>query len=139
MLTHRLYKKQKLCSPTAIDALFSREGADALCSCLAFPLRALWRDNSARESGAPLQFLISVPKRRLRHAVDRVKMRRRIREAYRLAQHTLAQPDGVKVDMAFVYVAPDLQPYAKVSAAVAKILGEIAASHAAQPAGPADA
>ena len=126
--TNRLYKKQKLCSATAIDALFSRESADDLCSCLAFPLRAVWRTNGARSFGASLQFLISVPKRRLRHAVDRVKMRRRIREAYRLAQHSISMPEGDKMDVAFVYVASDIQPYAKVECAVGKILAAIEAS-----------
>lgn len=131
MPTHRLYKKQKLCSPTAIDALFKREGAD-VASCLAFPLRAVWRSNPGRGSDAPLQFLISVPKRRLHEAVDRVKMRRRIREAYRLQQFDCPLPDGSRIDVAFVYVSQRIEPYDKVSAAVEKILSAISESQKPQ-------
>lgn len=36
------------------------------------------------ESGAPVQFAVSVPKRNVKSAVKRNKVKRRIREAYRL-------------------------------------------------------
>lgn len=121
----RLYKKQKLCSKTAIEALFEKNSPDA-AACLAFPLRAVWKANPSRRSDAPVQFLISVPKRRLRHAVDRVKMRRRIREAFRLCQHIYPLPAGCRVDLAFVYIDNSLQPYAKVEKAMHKVLQAVA-------------
>jgi len=134
--TLRLYKSEKLCSQTAIDILFGRRepkpcadsGVDAACSqrpggSLAFPLRAVWRVNPGRQRGAGVQFLISIPKKRLRHAVDRVTMRRRVREAYRLNRHLLeGLPEGMLIDMAFVYVASSLQPYAAVESAVCRLL-----------------
>ena len=53
---------------------------------LAYPLRAVWADSPAGYAQQErVEFLISVPKRKLRHAVDRVKMRRRIREVMRYA------------------------------------------------------
>lgn len=122
----RLYKKQKLCSALAIDALFGK-GAD-VCSCLLFPLRAVWRENPRRSSDAPLQFMISVPKKRLRHAVDRVKMRRRIREAFRLHHQEYPLEPNKKYDIIFVYVSPDLLPYAKVERAMQKILSQISST-----------
>ena len=119
----RLYKKEKLCSTVAIEQLFSRScGAS---STLDYPLRAVWRDNRRRRSDAPVAFLISVPKKRLRHAVDRVQMRRRIREAYRLARPSWPMPEGVRVDLAFVYVADRLMPYAAIERAMGKILAKI--------------
>ena len=128
----RLYKKQRLCSPTAIEALFAR-GADCR-GALSFPLRAVWRPDAARRSDAPLAFVIVVPKRRLRHAVDRVAMRRRIREAYRLHQHAFPMPQGVRMDVGFVYVADRLTSYAAVERAMLRLLENIAASAAtAQP------
>lgn len=122
----RLYKKEKLCSTLAIEALFGR-GAEVL-STLAYPLRAVWRSNPVRRSDAPIQFLISVPKRRLHHAVDRVQMRRRIREAYRLHHQEYVLPPGVKLDVAFVYVASSLEPYDKIARAMRKILANISHS-----------
>lgn len=120
---NRLYKKEKLCSTLAIESLFSR-GAD-VNSCLSYPIRALWRPNPSRRSDAPMQFLISVPKRRLRHAVDRVLMRRRIREAYRLMHQEFPLNEGIRLDIAFVYVAQDLQPYDKIAHAMSKILATV--------------
>ncbi|MDE6135906.1 MAG: ribonuclease P protein component [Muribaculaceae bacterium] len=119
----RLYKKQRLCSPTAIEALFARTPD---CSgALAYPLRAVWRPDPGRRSDAPLAFVIVVPKRRLRHAVDRVLMRRRIREAFRLhhAEHTL--PEGARTDVAFVYVASKPEPYETVERAMHKLLSKL--------------
>ncbi len=116
----RLYKKEKLCSTVAIEQLFSRSGA--VESALAYPLRAVWRHNAKRHSDAPVAFVISVPKKRLRHAVDRVTMRRRIREAYRLCRPAFPMPQGTRIDLAFVYVANALLPYQAVERAVNRIM-----------------
>jgi ribonuclease P protein component len=90
---------------------------------IAFPLRAVWRYNHGRNNGAKVQFLITIPKKRIRHAVDRVTARRRVREAYRLNRHLLdTLPSDIKIDIAFIYVAPTLQPYATIEAAVCKLL-----------------
>ena len=119
----RLYKKEKLCSTVAVEQLFMR-GSDTT-GALDYPLRAVWRPNPRRHSDAPVAFLISVPKKRLRHAVDRVAMRRRIREAYRLPRHLYPMPPGTRFDLAFVYVADRLMPYTAVHAAMGKLLARM--------------
>ena len=81
----RLYKKEKLCGQLAVEALFDRTNPE-IGSALAYPLRMVWLPNPRRHNDADIRFAIVVPKRRLRHAVDRVTMRRRIREAYRLSR-----------------------------------------------------
>lgn len=140
MKSFSLGKEHKLCSTTAIDCLFaSREAASAL----AYPLRAVWQCNNRRNDGdAPCKFLISVPKKRLRHAVDRVTMRRRIREAYRLNHaaaeasaeaatptDTTASSDSIgaprNYDIAFIYVADKLRPYADIECAMRRLLRQI--------------
>ncbi|MDE6691930.1 MAG: ribonuclease P protein component [Muribaculaceae bacterium] len=119
----RLYKSEKLCSVTAINTLFDRHAANFTLA--AFPIRVFWRIADKRDTGAPMQFLISVPKKRLRHAVDRVTMRRRIREAYRLHHQDYPLPEGVKVDVAFVYVDSDLHSYQRVERSVCRLLAGI--------------
>ncbi len=120
----RLRKREKLCSSTAIDALFAGPGVR---SALAFPLRVVWNERCEgrrREPGATVQFLISVPKKKLHHAVDRVKMRRRIREAYRLNRGFL--PAELRpIDAAFIYVASELIPYHRVERAMQKLLSQL--------------
>lgn len=123
----RLYKKEKLCSPVAIDMLFAGRRAGAQAA-IAYPLRAVWRSNPGRRSDSPVTFLISVPKKRLRHAVDRVTMRRRVREAYRLNRNALTLPEGVNIDMAFIYVADSMQPYSRIESAVIKALNKISST-----------
>lgn len=129
----RLYKKEKLCSVIAIGQLFQpAAGGDAGSephSSLAYPIRMVWRVSPGRRSDAPVQFLVSVPKKRLRHAVGRVLMRRRIREAYRLSRPVspLAQnsPVSRRLDVAFVYVADTLQPYARIDRAMRRLLAQL--------------
>lgn len=124
---YRLYKKEKLCSVIAIEQLFGGGGADCH-GALAYPLRAVWRENPRRSSDASVQFLISIPKKKLRHAVDRVQMRRRVREAYRLNHHSYPLQEGRRVDVAFIYVAKTLEPYAKIENAMHRLLKKIANS-----------
>ena len=127
MKRYGLNKYDKLCSTSAIDRLFSHVKADADTnrSVMAYPLRAVWRTNVDRTQGSAVQFLISVPKKRLRHAVDRVTMRRRVREAYRLNRHQLTDALTDHIDLAFIYVADDLKDYAMIERAVNKILRKI--------------
>lgn len=121
MTGNRLYKKERLCSKTAIDALFLSGGERG--TVMAYPWRAVWRINSGRKV-SNAQFLISVPKKRLRHAVDRVLMRRRCREAYRL--NRLLLPEGNSADIAFVYVGSGLTSYQDAERSVIRILSKIA-------------
>lgn len=125
----RLYKKQKLCSQTAIDMLFGNAG-DRANSRLAYPLRMVFMRNDHRHSDAPVQFLISIPKKRLRRAVHRVLMRRRVREAYRLTHQRFPLPDDCRVDVAFIYVAPQVLPYHQVQKAVERLLRQLVESQA---------
>lgn len=128
----RLYKKEKLRGEIAIGALFPRPGspeADAVGKAIAFPVRAVWRLNGRSSSDCP-RFLVMVPKRRLRHAVDRVRMRRLIREAYRLNRDLI--PRDAKLDVAFVYVDSSLRPYAEIEASMRRLLKKISENVAAR-------
>lgn len=128
---YRLYKKQKLCSTVAIDMLFA--SAEGSHRALAYPLRAIWRSNPGRKSDAPLQMLISIPKKRLRHAVDRVKMRRRVREAFRLHHQEYSMPAAQRCDVAFIYVGTALEGYNMVEQSMCRLLEKIASSASNQP------
>lgn len=114
-----LGKSHKLCSRSAVERLFVVNGSH---SDIAYPLRALWRE-AGRPADEPTRFLITVPKKRLHKAVDRVLMRRRIREAYRLL-HASAE-SGAPRDLAFIYVANEPRPYRSVEKAMRKLLGQI--------------
>lgn len=121
----RLYKKEKLCSKIAIDSLFSpsaRKDGENICI-MAYPWRAVARYNASRSADPCTQFLISVPKKRLRRAVDRVKMRRRMREAFRLNRNLLES--SAPIDIAFIYVADTLTEYSDAVRSISKIFRKL--------------
>ena len=56
-----------------------------------YPLRLVWTWIEERRSPFPVQMSVSVPKKRFKRAVDRNRIKRLIREAYRLNKHRLYQ------------------------------------------------
>ena len=124
-MDYKLNKEEKLRSRTSVERLFS-EGT----SIMAFPLRAVYRLRQPGE--APAQFLITIPKKRIRKAVMRVTLRRRTREAYRLnRRELLLEPmaeSGYGVDIAFIYLDSTPAPYSVISEKVTYLLRRIAAA-----------
>lgn len=122
-MDHKLNKDEKLCSRTAVNLLFA-EGQ----SLMAFPLRAAYRLRPRGEH--PVQFLITIPKKRVRKAVNRVTLRRRVREAYRLNRRELLTPvlesQGCGVDIAFVYLDNAPAPYGVIQEKMISLLTRIA-------------
>lgn len=128
-MDYKLKKDEKLCSRTAVERVFG-EGK----SLMAFPLRAAYR---LRPTGDhPVQFLISIPKKRIRKAVGRVTLRRRVRETYRLNRRTLLTPVleqcGQGVDIAFVYLDTSPAPYSLINEKMCLLLQRIAQAAAEQ-------
>ena len=72
----------------------------------------------ANVQSQPGQILVSVPKRLFKHAVDRNRIKRQIREAYRLNKQMLTDAimqrleaeatayEGITVTMAFIWLSP---------------------------------
>lgn len=121
----RLYKYEKLCSRTAIGLVFSEGKSE-----VSYPIRAVYKIADAQPMGdTPAQFLITVPKKKVRTAVGRVLMRRRIREAYRLNRQILVpalRAAGKSVDIAFIYLDARLLPYSVIESRIQSTLGKIA-------------
>lgn len=120
-MNYRLPKCHRLCSRSAIERLFDRAAGSQIS--VAGPLRAVWHYTPERVDGVPARFMITIPKKKLRHAVDRVTMRRRVREAYRLV-HNDFQVD-VPVDIAFIYLPSELRRYDEIENAVRRLLTRI--------------
>jgi len=80
-------KKERLTSKKTIDRLFT-EGKNFS----AFPLVLKYELSSTAEVVEPLvQIAISVPKRKVKFAVDRNRLKRQLREAYRLNKSQLLE------------------------------------------------
>lgn len=64
-------------------------------------------------------------KKRFTHATDRNRVKRLMREAYRLNRHRLVLPDHFGVEMCWMYVGGDLPNFTQVSAAAGHIFAEL--------------
>lgn len=97
---------------------------------IAYPLRAVWLAVPSGEGKHPVaaRFLVSIPKKRVRHAVDRVLLRRRTREAYRLNRHLLdaIEGEGVTVLIGFNWLANHEYNYTTIERSMQELLSKIA-------------
>lgn len=118
-------KSQHLCGETTISQLF-RDGK----AFLVFPLRVVYRVEVRNEGDKrpPVRVLTSVPKKQFKHAVDRNRFKRLIRESYRLQQHELnevLEAKGLVMDVAFTAVHNQLPEFDFLKGRMAKILSKL--------------
>jgi ribonuclease P protein component len=118
-------KRERMVSQKLIDLLFLGGQSQSMG---AFPLRAVCHVRPRTEEAEPLQLLISVPKKRLKHAVDRNRVKRQVREAFRHNKLLLAQtlPADKALLLAFVWQADTLFSSHVVEARVTKLLKRVA-------------
>ena len=118
-------KLERIVSQKLIDELFTSGQSHSLT---AFPLRAVYLPCVAKP--VQLQLLLSVPKRRFKHAIDRNRVKRQLREAFRKNKQLLADavPDGQAVALAFIWMSDRHLPSADVEQRVVSLLKRIAAT-----------
>ena len=128
-------KQERIVSKKLMDELFKNGHSHSLT---VFPLRAVFRiEESCPPSvyrdepyQATAQILVSVPKRHFKHAVDRNRAKRQVREAYRLNKQPLlsSQPtldQRLHFSIAFIWLSNVPQPSPRVTHSVKSILSRI--------------
>lgn len=115
-----LPKTERLCSKKALDELFGG-GHQSVAS---FPLRAVFM--TTEEAGA--RILVSVSKRFFKRAVHRNRLKRLLREAYRLQKEQLAMPEGKGLNIAFLWTNNEILPADVVMQKMRKVLVRISES-----------
>ena len=121
----RFQKQERIVSQKLIEELFGGGQSHTLA---AFPLRAVYMQQERQDRSEPVKVLISVPKKRFHHAVDRNRVKRQIREAYRRHKSLIVDqvPPSQMLVIAFVWLSDQLQPSTIVDSRVKNLLERIA-------------
>jgi len=118
--TYTLQKHERLKSKKLLDSLFA-EGHKGF----AYPLRLLYSIDECPEGEWPLLFSVTVPKKKIKSAVTRNLVKRRIREAYRLnkieLQESLQESD-YRLSLMLIYIEREPKSYDQLDKAVKKLL-----------------
>ncbi|MBW4889297.1 ribonuclease P protein component [Mucilaginibacter sp. HMF5004] len=116
-------KEERLCNKRLIDSLF-HSGSSFLC----YPFKVSWLAAPDSQT-VTAQVLFAVAKKRYKHAVDRNLIKRRMREAYRLAKqehlynHLIAINKPIILSLA--YIGKEIEDYALMEKKMQKTLIQI--------------
>ena len=104
-------KSEHLCGEKRITRLFTQ--GDAF---IAYPLRVVYLIEPKKDV-EPASVMVSVPKKRFKRAVKRNRLKRLMRESYRLNKHELIEilnEKQLQIHVAFNYVSDDVLDFAAV-------------------------
>lgn len=118
-------KRERIVSRKLIEQLFSKGSSQ---STSAFPLRIVYMQTPRED--IPVQILVSVSKRHFKHAVDRNRAKRQVREAYRHHKQLLMENthDDKSLAIAFIWLSDTPCDSRQVDRSVRKLLEKVAAS-----------
>lgn len=123
---YTLSKEERICSKLQIERLFNGGCSHSM---VAFPIRAVYLLEETNGKQAPVSILASVPKRCFKRAVKRNRVKRQVREAYRLNKHSLIKTvqahEGKSLMIAFIYLDNQLHPSQMIESKVKNLLVRI--------------
>lgn len=113
-------KEERICSKLAIEQLLENKQ-----KVYVFPYKCFYNFTIATEETRVNRILVSVPKRSFKRAVDRNRMKRLVREAWRLHhrdEFDAFLPENIRADIIFFYVGRELLPYNLIESKIIEIL-----------------
>lgn len=113
-------KEERICSKLTIERLFDKQQKVSF-----YPYRCFYDFTPVTDETKVNRILVVVPKRTFKHAVDRNRLKRLTREAWRLHHRQELDPylpDGIRADLMFYYVGRDLLPYNSIESKIIEIL-----------------
>jgi ribonuclease P protein component len=118
-----LLKKEKLKSRKAIDALFNRKQRFSLA-----PIQVWYSFNNNPDQDPPVKIGFGCSKKQFKKAVQRNRVKRLMREAYRMQKHSfaeVAERQKKAASVFFIYTSPALPDYKLVFDTVGKCLKQL--------------
>ncbi|MDN5205083.1 ribonuclease P protein component [Fulvivirgaceae bacterium BMA10] len=103
-------KNERLNSKKLIQELFTKGSSFCL-----YPIKIIYLHQASDAEGSN-KVLFTVSKKRFKKAVDRNKIKRRLREAYRLNKYQLLDPDlsGDPLLIAYIYIGRDILSFKEI-------------------------
>jgi ribonuclease P protein component len=116
-------KKERLNGEKQVEQLFLK-GSSFIC----YPYRVVWR-SSISDDDTLLRMLVSVSKKKFKHATDRNFIKRQIREAYRKNKSNYYDHAEMNtlVDVAFIWIPIEKLEFARVEKKLKEALIRLAA------------
>jgi ribonuclease P protein component len=125
ILKNSLKKNDRLKSSIEIDALY-RENKFVI----SYPLKCYYSFSEKTAHKNVVRVAFSVPKRIFKHAVERNKIKRRIREAYRLNYkkifETFITQDDKQLKLFIIYIGKEVLDYTNIDTNLQSVLQKIA-------------
>lgn len=122
-----LSKEERICRKKIIDLLFDKTSP----SFSLYPLRVVYRIVSEEEKTLqtePVSVLFSVSKRHFKRAVKRNRVKRQLRETYRLNKselNTSCRTGEIKLSVAFLWLSDDLWETQRIRIKMQQILSRL--------------
>lgn len=117
-IEYTLSKEERIYAQKRIDSLFA--GSDSF---IAYPLRIVYTMREPEEGQPPVAILVSVSKKRFKRANKRNRVKRLVREAFRLNKQAFVEitlSTRKSFDIAFLYLKDELPDYAAIEKAMLK-------------------
>jgi len=112
-LQNTFRKRDKLKSSLEIEALYREKQV-----IVSYPLKCYYAFSEPSEHKSNVRVAFTVPKRTFKQAVDRNKLKRRMREAYRLSCRTiferLLNQKEKQLKLFFIYVGKEMLEYVAI-------------------------
>ena len=120
----RFTNHDRLKSPLAIEALY-RENQRIV----SYPLKCYYSFSERKETETPVRVAFTVPKKSFKKAVERNKLKRRMREAYRLNFRKILEEhifqNDKQLKLFFIFIGKEMAEYQSVETNLIAILQKI--------------
>ena len=118
-----LPKYERICKENDIKMLFDRGVGLSV-----YPFRVIYLFHRDESRPVTVRLLVSVSKKRFHHAVNRNRVKRLMREAWRRNKaplYEICEKDNISVDVALVYTATVIHSYEEMLKKTQKAVQEI--------------
>ena len=121
--TEGLPKYERICKENDIQALFEKGRGISV-----YPYRVIYLFRQDEMRPITVRLLVSVSKKRFRHAIKRNRVKRLIRESWRrnkAALYEICERDNISLDVALVYTATVIHSYDEMNDKTKKTVNEL--------------